>query len=263
MIALLQLENVMSNPPPDSDRFLPDDPAIPDDLVGKIIYHTYTMPRDVWKSALAEVYDAVKEMTEPLSHGTSRYLFDSILQQGLGSRAHQPEFSRHRGSTALCTLQTREGWLGSYGFATWDDTQYLAVDARSVLGHGIVRRFCEVASRLQDAWFGKRALWRFGMQRTVNNYLNEREARDHEDALFLILEGGNDLSYTCTNRAIPVEARTADIIGKEKLRYAFVPARKCKDTIEQLARNNASHIKVLPIELFELEAIYEDTRIKR
>jgi hypothetical protein len=101
------------------------------------------------------------------------------------------------------------------------------------------------------------------MQRTVNNYLNEREARDREDALFLIYEAGNDISYTCTNRIVRIEARTADILHKEKLRYAFVPAQKCKETVAQLASNNASHVKVFPIELFELEAIYEETRIRR
>ncbi len=201
---------------------------------------------EIWMRFLQKLFEDLTKFEQPLGHGTFSDYLESILMHGLGSYKPKNAFSPN--ITSMCDLHKKDGVIASYAFATRNRTDMLAVDAAKITGRDVISRYAGV-NPFFKVW------WRRLLLRIMGRLYNIKRGNPSGFPVLLIYDGNNEAECEYRNKNIPSEVNCKTILTSNALRYILVPAEHIL-VIHELLNKYAICARVLPMELFELQEIF-------
>lgn len=205
-----------------------------------------TTSKETWSPAIKLFWENVGNLSQAWGHGTSSILFDQILENGLRTNAVADATCQN---ICVSDLKKPDGFLAAYPFAIGRSISALTVNSQKLTGRDIVYRFSQV-NPLIDSWWKKFLLRRMG-----NLFLKNRKTLLGYP-VYLVFEPSEEMDFYYRRPTfVPSEIQTKGPLSIDRLRFVLVPASEVKSISIKLLDRGLKGIKVLPLEIFELEAV--------
>lgn len=218
---------------------------LPLDLSHLILNRGLAIETASWLPVFTEFKRQVGNLRQPLGHGTTSGFLESILRLGLGAVKPGNSFSPELNS--LCDLHIPDGIMAMYAFATWNETNKLAIDATKITGRDVVARYAETNPLIDEP------LKLFLLRQMAKQYISKRQDKEGSPVC-LIYEGDGKVDCNYRGRNVPSEVDCYQILSAQMLKDIFVPAKEVQQVCLLLESLGIS-ARVLALELFELEEI--------
>lgn len=186
--------------------------------------------RSEYRKAGVELTSEVKEMSQPLGHGTTSEYIDDILKDGLGAVLPEKAYSRTK---SVFDLKHEEGILGAYLFSRFN-IEDLKLESNT------------------DAYTCVAKMMKIDVDHLKRQFESYKDIKNPTGyPVVLVYDGDDEIDTNLPVPEIASELEFADTVKNNKLKFILVPDVHRSETEEKIAFYNMD-CTILSVEILEV-----------